>query len=421
MPHDQDTVSKTMDPTKDELVEVLILGAIIAHVAAEESEGWLVETLGLDRLTIRAIRHDAQDAASAIMGTRLQMPDGPLPADAESLQKMMAEHSKWQSPLRTAARTAARRLASKIAALKGQTLSSLGTGSQSESTAHDQKSSNDPTPSSPSTDKPEYVRRLESEVDYYRSLRKHHPDDPQWKGRDIAERLEKETGAARQTPDHKPQSETWMIIPNKPESKPQSEKTGKRPIASEWMSNLRVDGDWDNYKDYGSLTLSTIFVMMQDFAEHYHKAIATDYDAAIKAQEWPNDLGVLVGRTITTRLNGGVPAASPVIRIEKHDVRQSMLRVIMPDSKAVLIRPELRELLSIDPPLETPESGEDVFLPDGMMSVEQRAKNIRAHTSLNDAMLHIVLDDRNWRTALRPSPIDHPPSSPRATRSADPA
>jgi len=272
---------------------------------------------------------------------------------------------------------------------------------KSESTAHDQKSSNDPTPSSPSTDKPEYVRRLESEVDYYRSLRKHHPDDPQWKGRDIAERLEKETGAARQTPDHKPQSETWMIIPNKPESKPQSEKTGKRPIASEWMSNLRVDGDWDNYKDYGSLTLSTICVMMQDFAEHYHKAIATDYDAAIKAQEWPNDLGVLVGRTITTRLNGGVPAASPVIRIEKHDVRQSMLRVIMPDSKAVLIRPELRELLSIDPPLETPESGEDVFLPDGMMSVEQRAKNIRAHTSLNDAMLHIVLDDRNWRTALR--------------------
>jgi hypothetical protein len=124
----------------DQNVETLIWGAIIAHAAAEESEGWLVETLGLDRMTLRRLQHDAHDAASAIMQTRPSLPQ-PLPENQTALRATLDAHSKWRSPLREVVSTTAQRMLSKITAIKGQSLTSLGAATQNAFGVHETKSS----------------------------------------------------------------------------------------------------------------------------------------------------------------------------------------------------------------------------------------------------------------------------------------
>jgi hypothetical protein len=41
------------------------------------------------------------------------------------------------------------------------------------------------------------VTSLTNECDYYRNVRKHNPDEPKWKGSDVAAHLEKQTELAR--------------------------------------------------------------------------------------------------------------------------------------------------------------------------------------------------------------------------------
>lgn len=137
----------TPDKTRD--IELLLLCAIIAHVAGEESEGWLIETLGVDRMTLRGLRYDAQDAATKIMKTRPGFPFG-LPSDPEVLRKALDEHAKWTSPLR-AAPIAAQRLSSRIVAMAGQSLSSLGEATHEEYCAPEAKSSSSVPPASKET------------------------------------------------------------------------------------------------------------------------------------------------------------------------------------------------------------------------------------------------------------------------------